>query len=110
MILFMPKNLIPGLLLPLIGYLLFFLLSFYHVLSSLERTKAPGTSKNSHFVFCSQVASDIPRSHKICLKQLLVQISGAKELASHGKTATGYASLKQHLPYLRYLDGCLLCF
>ena len=44
------------------------------------------------------------------LKQLLVQISGAKELASHGVTATGYASLKQHLPYLRYLDGCLLCF
>ena len=65
MILFMPKNLIPGLLLPLISYLLFFLLSFYHVLSSLERTKAPGTSKNSHFAFCSQVASDIPRSHLV---------------------------------------------
>ena len=43
MILFMPKYLIPRSLLPLIGYLLFFLLSFYHVLSSLERTKAPGT-------------------------------------------------------------------
>ena len=49
MILFMPKYLIPRSLLPLIGYLLFFLLSFYHVLSSLERTKAPGTSKNSPF-------------------------------------------------------------
>ena len=43
MILFMSKYLIPRSLLPLIGYLLFFLLSFYHVLSSLERTKAPGT-------------------------------------------------------------------
>ena len=43
MILFMPKNLILGLLLPLISYLLFFLLSLYHVLLSLKSTKTPGT-------------------------------------------------------------------
>ena len=43
MILFMPRHLIPRLVLPLISYLLFFLQLFYHVLSSRERTKAPGT-------------------------------------------------------------------
>ena len=43
MMLFMPKYLIPRFVLPLISYLLFFLLSLYHVLLSLKSTKTPGT-------------------------------------------------------------------
>ena len=56
MILFMPKNLIPGLLLPLISYLLFFLLSLYHVLLSLKSTKTPGTREfqSTSFLFKSR--------------------------------------------------------
>ncbi len=52
MILFMPKNLIPRLLLPLISYLLFFSQSLYHVLLSRERTKAPGTREFQSTSFC----------------------------------------------------------
>ena len=44
--------------------------------------------KNSHFALCSQVASDILQSRKICRKQLFVQPSGIKELAFHAITAT----------------------
>ena len=44
--------------------------------------------KNSHFALCSQVASDILQSRKICRKQLFVQSSGIKELAFHAITTT----------------------
>ena len=48
-----------------------------------KNQSARHTGKISHNSLCSQVASDIPRSRKISLKQLFVQTSGAKELAFH---------------------------
>ena len=51
MILFMPRHLIPRLLLPLISYLLFFLQLFYHVLFVTEKNqKVPAQDKISRNV------------------------------------------------------------
>ena len=51
MILFMPRHLIPRLVLPLIGYLLFFLQLFYHVLFVTEKNqKVPAQDKISRNV------------------------------------------------------------
>ena len=52
----------PKAVLPLISYLLFFLLLFYHVLLSLKRIKrSQHRTKSVVTSFCSRVASDIPR-------------------------------------------------
>ena len=73
---------------------------FLYVLSSRERTKAPGTRKNQ-----SQQSS-AHESQATSFVRLLfgansffVQPSGTKELAFHAITATRWTSLKQHLSY-----------
>ena len=46
----------------------------------------------------------------VCRSQLIVQASGAKELAFHALTATRKTPLKHHLPFIRCLNGCSLLF
>ena len=46
----------------------------------------------------------------VCRSQLVVQASGAKELACHALTATRKTPLKHHLPFIRCLNGCSLLF
>ena len=50
------------------------------------------------------------RSAVVCRSQLIVQASGAKELAFHAPTATRKTPLKHHLPFIRCLNGCSLLF
>ena len=50
------------------------------------------------------------RSAVVCRSQLIVQASGAKELAFHALTATRKTPLKHHLPFIRCLNGCSLLF
>ena len=50
------------------------------------------------------------RSAVVCRSQLIVQASGAKELACHALTATQKTPLKHHLPFIRCLNGCSLLF
>ena len=50
--------------------------------------KRPAPAKSVITAFCSRVASDIPRPAVICRKQLFVQASGTKQLASHAITAS----------------------
>ena len=50
------------------------------------------------------------RSAVVCRSQLIVQASGAKELAFHALTATRKTPLKHHLPFFRCLNGCSLLF
>ena len=50
--------------------------------------KRPSPAKSVITAFCSRVASDIPRPAVICRKQLFVQASGTKQLASHAITAS----------------------
>ena len=50
------------------------------------------------------------RSAVVCRSQLIVQASGAKELACHALTATRKTPLKHHLPFIRCLNGCSLLF
>ena len=50
------------------------------------------------------------RSADACHSLLLVQASGAKELAFHAPTATRKTPLKHHLPFIRCSNGCSLLF
>ena len=66
MILFMPKYLIPRLVLPLIGYFLFFLQLFYHVLFVTEKNqKVPAHGNFSQPLFGSRVVNDIFQSKRV---------------------------------------------
>ena len=50
------------------------------------------------------------RSAVVCRSQLIVQASGAKELAFNALTATRKTPLKHHLPFIRCSNGCSLLF
>ena len=50
------------------------------------------------------------RSAVVCRLQLIVQASGAKELAFNALTATRKTPLKHHLPFSRCSNGCSLLF
>ena len=50
------------------------------------------------------------RSAVVCRSQLIVQASGAQELAFHAPTTTRKTPLKHHLPFIRCLNGCSLLF
>ena len=75
--------------LPLVCCLIFFLLSFYHILFMTEKyAKGPGTwQKQSQQPFAHAAMASI-RPAVACHKQLFVQTSGIKELAFHAITAT----------------------
>ena len=95
--------------LPLASYLLFSLLSLYHVLLSHKSTKKPGTGKNSLPVLCSQVASDIPRSNRHCHKRLVFDILGSGEACciAFWRNITAYNTLGPR--FLLNVKGLLLC-
>mgnify|MGYP006785530269 CR=1 FL=1 len=79
MILFMPKNLIPGLLLPLISYLLFLLQSFYHVLCR-AKDQTPGTREFQSTFFWFTSRKRHPSVKKVLPLKLSCWFLGAVEL------------------------------
>ena len=105
----MIKRYVPTLFLPLACYLLFSLLSFYHVLLSHKSTKKPGTGKNSLPVLCSGVASNILRSNRHCHKRLVFDIQGSGEACciAFWTNITAYNTLCPR--FLLNVKGLLLC-